>query len=675
MLVAGKILRNRYEIVKLLGSGGFGDTYLAKDRDLPGHPLCVVKHLQPKDPNPAVLLVARRLFETEAEVLYKLGNSCERIPRLFAHFEETGEFYLVQDYIEGHDLTEELTENKQLSEPEAIKLLQEILGILADVHHKNIIHRDINPKNIMRRKKDDQLMLIDFGAVKEIGVLMVNAQGHTNVSVAIGSLGYMPIEQAMGRPKPSSDIYAVGMIGIQALTGITPNQLPEDNDGEVIWKNRVSVSDGLADVLDKMVRSHFTQRYQDATEALQALNSVAAAPSSPTPLNSVAAAPSSPTPLNSVAAAPSSPTPLNSVAAAPSSPTPLNSVAAAPSSSTPTTPSPTNKITRRTLLHLTAFAGVVGVGLVISKNFWNQQPETVGDNPHPPEPETPTFGFTTVTVNARGETVSRQHRQAGVFVENLSNNVILETVAIPGGKFLMGSPATEQERESSESPQHSVMLQPFFLGKYPVTQVQWQAVMGNNPAHFRGNNRPVENVSWNDAIAFCQKLSKKTGRNYRLPSEAEWEYACRAGTTTPFYFGKTITSDLANYNSDYIYASAPKGVNRRETTDAGSFPPNAFGLYDMHGNVWEWCQDVWHENYNGAPSDGSAWESGGDIIHFYGSEEGASSPLSKKHGYGRMQRGGSWYFNPRNCRSANRSRNVPDYWSYYIGFRVVLVPA
>ena len=198
-----------------------------------------------------------------------------------------------------------------------------------------------------------------------------------------------------------------------------------------------------------------------------------------------------------------------------------------------------------------------------------------------------------------GKIVSSQQGQADVFTEKLGNNVSLEMVSIKGGTFLMGSPDTEKERTSSESPQHWVTLQRFFLGKYPVTQAQWQAVMGNNPAYFKGNNRPVENVSWNDAIAFCQKLSQKTGRYYRLPSEAEWEYACRAGTTTPFYFGETITPDLANYDGNYTYASAPKGVYRQQTTDVGSFPPNAFGLYDMHGNVWEWCQDIWHENYNG----------------------------------------------------------------------------
>ena len=175
------------------------------------------------------------------------------------------------------------------------------------------------------------------------------------------------------------------------------------------------------------------------------------------------------------------------------------------------------------------------------------------------------------------------------------------------------------------------------MGKYPITQAQYQRVMGKNPSNFKGDERPVEQVSWNDAVEFCQRLSKQTGKEYRLPSEAEWEYACRAGTTTAYYFGDTITGKLANY--------AASG-----TTAVGKYPPNAFGLYDMHGNVWEWCQDNWHDNYKNAPNDGSAWLSGESSIN--------------------VIRGGSWNVNPRYCRSAGRDRFNPDDTDYDDGFRV-----
>jgi formylglycine-generating enzyme required for sulfatase activity len=239
------------------------------------------------------------------------------------------------------------------------------------------------------------------------------------------------------------------------------------------------------------------------------------------------------------------------------------------------------------------------------------------------------------------------------FTEDLGNGVKLEMIAIPGGTFWMGSPENEAERYNSESPQHQVTVPSFFIGKYPLTQAQYQAIMGGNTSYFKGNNRPVEQVSWNDAVNFCQKLSQRAGKNYRLPSEAEWEYACRAGTKTPFSFGDNITTDLVNYNGNYPYKSATKGKYREQTTDVGTFPPNAFGLYDMHGNVWEWCQDDWHENYINAPTDSSDWNS------WSGSNE-------------KIVRGGSWYNYPSNCRSANRLWNSRVDRYYYLGFRLAV---
>jgi formylglycine-generating enzyme required for sulfatase activity len=194
------------------------------------------------------------------------------------------------------------------------------------------------------------------------------------------------------------------------------------------------------------------------------------------------------------------------------------------------------------------------------------------------------------------------------------------------------------------------------MGKYPVTQAQYQAVMGNNPSNFKGDNRPVEGVSWHEAMEFCDRLSKKLGQPYTLPSEAQWEYACRAGTTTPFHFGETITTDLANYDGTSTFASGPKGVFRQETTDVGLFPANRWGLYDMHGNVFEWCLDHFHDSYNGAPADGSAWVTGGDSSY-------------------RMLRGGSWDHSPRICRCAFRLYDAyPVSRVISFGFRVVSVP-
>jgi formylglycine-generating enzyme required for sulfatase activity len=231
-------------------------------------------------------------------------------------------------------------------------------------------------------------------------------------------------------------------------------------------------------------------------------------------------------------------------------------------------------------------------------------------------------------------------------------------VYIPGGTFLMGSPETEKGREpwqkGTESPQHRVTVQPFFMGKYPVTQAQWQAVMGDNPSRFKGENRPVEKVSYDDVVKFCQRLSERTNKDYRLASEAQWEYACRAGTTTPFYFGETITPDLANYDGTTTYASGPKGVYREQTTDVGQFPPNVFGLYDMHGNIREWCADCWHENYKGAPTDGSVWEAGGDKGRF-------------------AVRGGSWLGESWRVRTANRNWRARTDRGWGVGVRLARI--
>jgi len=276
-----------------------------------------------------------------------------------------------------------------------------------------------------------------------------------------------------------------------------------------------------------------------------------------------------------------------------------------------------------------------------------------------------------VRVNAKGEQIKKESKQSQYFREDLGNGITLEMVAIPEGTFLMGTEDEEIEKLVKkfnwegfrrERPQHRVTVSSFYMGRYPITQAQWKAIaatakididLETNPSKFKGDELPVEQVNWYDAIEFCARLSKLTGREYRLPSEAEWEYACRAGTTTPFYFGETITGELANYDAGYTYADEPKGEYREETTPVGQFPPNAFGLYDMHGNVWEWCADAWHDNYDGAPTNGSAWiENGNDN----------RSPL----------RGGSWYFNPNYCRSACRNViNRRGNFNSFNGFRVV----
>ena len=271
------------------------------------------------------------------------------------------------------------------------------------------------------------------------------------------------------------------------------------------------------------------------------------------------------------------------------------------------------------------------------------------------------FQFTTPKLHLEGNRIKTTEVNCLVnfFTEDLGADIRLEMIEISGGTFQMG--ASEAEGIRHANPIHQVTVEPFFLSKYLITQEQWERVANSfprvnsfldlRPSEFRGiDNLPVEGVSWFDAFEFCARLTQQTGRNYRLPSEAEWEYACRSGTTTPFYLGETITTDFANYDGNINYIS--KMFDCKKTTPVTIFQPNTFGLYDMHGNLWEWCEDIWHETYKGAPSDGTAW-------------------LDNANNSWRLLRGGSWSVSAEQCRSAHRQYHYPDSKDNEYGFRVV----
>ena len=262
--------------------------------------------------------------------------------------------------------------------------------------------------------------------------------------------------------------------------------------------------------------------------------------------------------------------------------------------------------------------------------------------------------------------MERRSLQVEGYREDLGGGVAITMVTIPAGSFLMGSPEDEPERSDAEGPQHEVTLGSFLMAQTPITQAQWRAVAGwqkvgrdlkPDPSKFKGANRPVEQVSWFDALEFCRRLNQRTGQRYGLPSEAQWEYACRAGSTTPFHFGATLTPELANYDGNYCYGNGPKGTYRKQTIDVASFPANGWGLHDMHGNVWEWCQDHWHDSYNFAPGDDQPW-----LIPAAAADEP------------RLLRGGSWFSYPGDCRSAYRIRLRPGSADRNVGFRVVCLP-
>jgi formylglycine-generating enzyme required for sulfatase activity len=599
---------------------------------------------------------SKELFEREAEKLDELSHP--QIPRVYDHFEEGNSLYLVEEFIEGETLRKEYQREGRFSEQKIKGLLQDLLPILAYLHSKKLIHRDIKPDNIMRRREDGKLILIDFGGVKE---------QTSQIGTGLYTLGYASYEHTMGKAIAASDLYSLGATCVRLLTGCFP---PDDRNledplydvdetkwlwREILKQQKRQISDELGQILDKMLQHRAKERYQSAQEVLEALNT-------PKPVIK----------------------PPKTIV------TPKPTIVTGGSTKT------TSRITRRDWLKYLGWggAGLLGMGIVeVLRRNWGSivtstpKPKPTVEVPSPVSPSvtsTPkllSYNFDVITVNDRGEEINRQSKSAQYFTVDLGDGVTLDMVYIPGGTFMMGSPTTEKGRYDTESPQHQVTVLPFYIGKYPITIAQWQAVMGNNPAHFKDNtNNPVEQVSWDECIDFCIELSKKTpGLSFRLPSEAEWEYACRAGTTTPFHFGQTLTSQLANYNATYTYANESKGEYRQKTTPVGSFYPNAFGLYDMHGNIWEWCLDDWHDNYNGAPTDGTARFNDIDFQQAVNkvNANGVSmlwydlDRIKTNRNNSQLLRGGSWVLNPQNCRSAYRDYSNPDSRSYYVGLRVV----
>jgi formylglycine-generating enzyme required for sulfatase activity len=549
----GKILLDgRYRPIKILGEGGFGRTFQALDEKRLNTP-CVIKQFLPQQAGSIALQKATELFKQESKRLQELGKH-PQIPDLLAFFPEDGRLYLIQEFIDGQNLLQELQNKGTLKEPEIKTLLEKLLPVLEFIHDNQVIHRDIKLENIIK-SKNGTLFLIDFGVSKETTGSIL-----TRVGTITGTPGFAPPEQFRGIVYHSSDLYSLAVTCVRLLTGHLQeingvDKLFDTNTMQWQWQKYVSVSQELKDVLETMLQDIPANRYQSATEVLAALSNTKARVRQQV----------------------------------------------SPHSSKQSIYSPINT------------------------------PKLLENTP--------------LDINS-----------ALSFTEDLGKGVKLEMIAIPGGTFLMGSPENEVERFSDESPQHEVTVPGFFIGKYQLTQLQYQTIMGTNPSYFKGDNRPVEGVCWEDAVKFCQKLNHRTLGNYRLPSEAEWEYACRAGTKTPFHFGDNVTTDLVNYNGNYPYPSAPKGKYREQTTDVGIFPPNAFGLYDMHGNVWEWCEDERHENYINAPTDGSSWQS--------------RISLGQK-----VLRGGCWHDYARYCRSACRLKSPCCSRNYFYGFRVVLSPS
>jgi formylglycine-generating enzyme required for sulfatase activity len=620
------LFKERFLIEKTLGQGAFGRTYKAQDTDHPEKIPCVIKKFI-CDITGSAFDKAKELFIREAALLYKLNHS--DIPKLYAYFDYQNSLYLVQELIEGNNLIQEIKNpQKTYNEPELIKLLTDILPVLDYLHKQNILHRDIKPDNIMYRTSDQKHILIDYGGVKQQTGTILSAAG-----TALYTPGYAAIEHIHGHAISASDLYSLGATCVRLLTKSFPGydtngQLKDPIynfiTGQWTWRqtagqNGIVISDNLANILTKMLANYATDRYQSAEEILALLQPPKVVINPPPVSPKVVVTP-----------------PVKTII------TPPQAIA---------TP---NLNSHQTFTFETKRIQIIQV------------------------PKTGWFSSgTEEQIKYISQTLKAQY-----IPFDLGNNIILEMVYIPGGTFTMGTDDQEIARLCKkydveyfkwESPQHQVTLQPYYIAKYPVTQAQWQQVakyqkvtedLNSDPSYFKGAKLPVESITWDQAQEFCDRLNQHFNMNqnqpnnhkFHLTTEAQWEYACRAGTKTPFYFGETITTDLANYHGNYTYGSESKGKYREQTTEVGTFPPNAFGIYDMHGNVWEWCADDWHENYQNAPIDGSAWIESIKLNNYM------------------VICGGSWGSDPRYCRCAYRGRLTRALRNWGRGFRLFFSP-
>ena len=632
-LAPGTLLDRKYTIEYPLSRGGFGITYCAQHNRT--EQKLAIKEFYPREyavreTTSGTLTVLEssqityergmRRFLKEARTLAKLNHP--NIVRVQDFFEERGSAYIVMELIKGRTLRQELNSqpNKRLSPDKVRELMSALVEALAEIHRASIYHLDLKPENILITSKG-RVVLVDFGAAK---------QGMSKGTTRAFTLDYAAPEVISGdRVGSYSDLFELGMLLYEMLTGNKPptamsrflNNNWQPTELEQPWQDlivealKLQKEDRPTNVKDWWYRFFPSESENSSLIALSNPRS------------------------ESDSKSPSPPSRSPSFSISTDKYAQNNSIARNSQSS----PQRNSQISRsQTNTNSSRFITL----------------------------ELQEFQFETATLKKRGSwfninpTISIERRQSTTtyFIEDLGEGIILETINIPGGSFMMGAKETEKDSHDDERPQHEVIVSPFLIGKFPVTQAQWRIVAGMksvdrsldpDPAHFKGDNFPVENVSWYDAIEFCRRLCQATGRNYRLPSEAEWEYACRAGTDTPFYYGETLTNELANYDATITYAFEPPGESRETTTPVGSFPPNAFGLYDMHGNIWEWCADTWHDNYLEAPNDSRPWI-GGDLDNF--------SPM----------RGGTWSLDAASCRSANRLKlnRIIEY--KYFGFRVVL---
>lgn len=642
MLAPGTVLQDRYRIVRQLGKGGMGTVYEAHHTKL--------KHTVAVKETVFSEAHLTKAFEREAQLLAGLQHPA--LPKVSDYFSQDDGHFLVMEFVPGKDLSESLTERgRAFPVEQVLQWADQLLDALEYLHGQQppVIHRDIKPANL-KVAANGRVFLLDFGLAKGLHTQMSRVTG--GASVQAYTPGYAPVEQMQGSGTDArSDIFSLGATLYHLIAGTPPvdaltrgmNLVNGDADPlRPAHQVNHQVATAVSDVLQKALVLQRERRPTTAAEFRAMLREASQFGATPIPKPSAvlvkpveertsplpeaetvvkqarARTAQEPLPPPETFETKRVPGQLAATIAAPTAPAPQlgqrleTTIPAPPPVMPPAVPtmSQTPPKSQKWVIPLVLTVLLVVV-IVISLNWKGKQ--TVAD-PSGPVASSPSLPAA------------------------FKNSIGMEFMEIPAGEFQMGSTQSEDEK-----PVHKVKIsEVFYLGKYEVTQAEWQAVMGNNPSSFKGDRLPVESVSWNDCQEFLKKLNaKKDGYTYRLPSEVEWEYACRAGTT----------GDYAGNLDEMAWYASNSGD---KTHPVGQKKPNAWGLHDMHGNVYEWCQDWYQGSYDGAPTNSIAWESGSDKQF-------------------RVLRGGSWFVDARDCRSVHRGRLIPEYRDGNFGFRVVVV--
>ena len=595
----------------MLGRGGFGITYLAENTMLDGKVAIKefffkeycnrdeeTSHVTiPTDGNREIVERFKAKFIKEARTIFKLNHP--NIVRIFDIFEENGTAYYVMDYIEGESLNEMVKRRGAIPEAEAIGYIKEVGSALTYIHGKNINHLDIKPGNLMKRRDNNKIQVIDFGVAKQYDA--ATSEGTTTTPVGI-SHGYSPSEQYQQNGvqtfSPQSDVYALAATLFKLLTGNTPPEAIVLQD-EGLPKEELRMK-GVSETVVSAIEAAMQTRTKRTQSVAEFIKNLEANDDEATELTEETRKAEEEKRREEAAAKR-----LAEEKAAAERQTQEK----AERKREEDNKARRAKLKKIILWAVVAVVTIVGVGVLMNI------------------PPSPTLGTSSYTPNIREFTV---------------NGVSFQMVEVRGGTFTMGATSEQGDANDDEKPTHEVTLSDYYIGKTEVTQALWEAVMGNNPSYFQGKSLPVENISWNDCKTFIVKLNALTGKTFRMPTEAEWEYAARGGSKSRGYkYSGSGNIDEVAWHKDN---------SEEKTHEVGTKRPNELGLYDMSGNVWEWCND-WYGDYSSASQ---------------------TNPKGPDSGANRIGRGGGWWYYARGCRCSIRGDFRPDYRNEFLGLRLCL---